>query len=108
MPDLMQTDELTQRILRIIAETQRKDPAQVTIDSSFEELGIDSMDGVNIVFALENEFNINVPDEEVKNIHSVRDMVDGTIRLIGQGGAGTEAGNSGQSGASGESAPAAS
>jgi acyl carrier protein len=75
-------DDLTPRILRIIAETQRKDPSQVTIDSSFEELGIDSMDGVNIVFALENEFNINVPDEEVKNIRSVRDMVEGVRRLI--------------------------
>src|ERR1035441_6229255 len=84
MPDLMQTDELTRRILRIIAETQRKDPAQVTIDSTFEELGIDSMDGVNIVFALENEFNINVPDEEVKTIRNVRDMVEGVIRLIEQ------------------------
>jgi acyl carrier protein len=82
MPDLMPSDELTKRVLRIIAETQRKDPAQVTIDSSFEELGIDSMDGVNIVFALENEFDINVPDEEVKSIRSVRDMVDGVIRLI--------------------------
>jgi acyl carrier protein len=78
----MSDDELTQRILHIIAETQRKDPAQVTIDSSFEELGIDSMDGVNIVFALENEFGINVPDEEVKKIHSVRDMVEGVLRLI--------------------------
>jgi acyl carrier protein len=78
----MADDELTQRILRIIAETQRKDPAQVTIDSSFEELGIDSMDGVNIVFALENEFDINVPDEEVKNIRSVRDMVEGVRKLV--------------------------
>ncbi len=89
MPDEMTTnadaggeDELTPRILRIIAETQRKDPSQVTIDSSFEELGIDSMDGVNIVFALENEFNINVPDDEVKNIRSVRDMVEGVRRLL--------------------------
>jgi acyl carrier protein len=73
---------LTERILRIIAEVQRKDPAQVTIDSSFEELGIDSMDGVNIVFALENEFNINVPDEEVKRIRSVREMVEGVSRLV--------------------------
>src|ERR1700679_323189 len=77
-------DDLTQRVLRIIAETQRKDPSQVTIDSSFEELGIDSMDGVNIVFALENEFNINVPDEEVKNIRSVRDMVEGVRKLVVQ------------------------
>jgi acyl carrier protein len=77
-------DELTTRVLKIIAETQRKDPATVTIDSSFEELGIDSMDGVNIIFALENEFNVNVPDEEVKNIRSVRDMVEGVRRLVEQ------------------------
>ena len=76
-------DDLTRRVLRIIAETQRKDVSQVTIESSFEELGIDSMDGVNIVFALENEFNINVPDEEVKNIRSVRDMVEGVRKLVG-------------------------
>lgn len=81
------SDNLTERVLRIIAETQRKDPAQVKIDSTFEELGIDSMDGVNIVFALENEFNVNVPDEEVKNIKTVRDMVDGVRRLVEQSGA---------------------
>ena len=85
--DSIPDDQLTQRVLRIIAETQRKDPSQVSAESSFEELGIDSMDGVNIVFALENEFNINVPDEEVKNIHSVRDMIDGVRRLVKQDGA---------------------
>jgi acyl carrier protein len=79
----MTKDEITGRILGIIAETQRKDPAQVTIDSSFEELGIDSMDGVNIVFALENEFDINVPDDDVKKLRSVREVVDGVIRLVG-------------------------
>ena len=96
----MQTDDLTPRVLRIIAETQRKDPSQVTIDSSFEELGIDSMDGINIIFALENEFNINVPDDDVKSIRSVRDVVEGVIRLVETNDAG--------SGAPGESAPAAS
>jgi acyl carrier protein len=100
MAGLMQTDELTPRVLRIIAETQRKDPSQVTIDSSFEELGIDSMDGINIIFALENEFNINVPDEEVKSIRSVRDVVEGVIRLVENAAA--------PGGAHGESAPAAS
>src|SRR5277367_4226694 len=77
-----ESDPLTKRVLTIIAETQRRDPAIVTIDSTFEELGIDSMDGVNIIFALENEFNINVPDEEVKNIRSVRDMVEGVRKLV--------------------------
>ena len=85
-PDLNPA-EVSTRVLRIIADNQRKDLSLVTVDSSFEELGIDSMDGVNIVFALENEFNINVPDEEVKNIHSVRDMIDGVRRLVEQDGA---------------------
>lgn len=109
MPDeLIPEDDLTPRILRIIAETQRKDVSQVTIDSSFEELGIDSMDGVNIVFALENEFNINVPDEEVKNIRSVRDMVEGVRKLVTQGASqGVEQGAAGQGNPSG-AAPASS
>ena len=83
IPDL-NTGDLTPRILRIIAETQRKEPSQVSIDSTFEELGIDSMDGVNIIFALENEFDINVPDEEVKTIRNVRDMVEGVRTLVKQ------------------------
>jgi len=77
----MPEDDITPRVLRIIAETQRKDAALVTIDSTFEELEIDSMDAVNIIFGLENEFSINVPDDEVKNIRSVRDMVEGVRKL---------------------------
>ena len=82
MPDEMSGDELTQRILRIIAETQRKEPAQVSIDSSFEELGIDSMDGVNIVFALENEFDVSIPDDEVRSVRGIRQMCEGVDRLL--------------------------
>ena len=78
----MTHNQITARILAIIAETQRKDPAEVTLDSSFEELGIDSMDGVNIVFALENEFDINVPDEDVKKLRSVREVVEGITKLV--------------------------
>lgn len=74
--------EVTDRVLRIIADNQRKDLSLVHIDSSFEELGIDSMDAVNIVFAIENEFNVNVPDEEMKNIRSVRDIVEGVQKLV--------------------------
>jgi acyl carrier protein len=34
------------------------------------------------VFAIENEFNVNVPDEEMKNIRSVRDIVEGVQKLV--------------------------
>lgn len=74
--------QVAARVLRIIADNQRKDLSLVTVASSFEELGIDSMDAVNIVFAIENEFNVNVPDEEMKNIRSVRDIVEGVCGLV--------------------------
>lgn len=74
-------DDLTTRVFHIIATTQRKDPALVTIDSTFQDLEIDSMDAVNIIFGLENEFSINIPDDKVKDIRSVRDMVEG-VRLL--------------------------
>lgn len=75
-------EELTDQILTTIAQAQRIPKEQVTLDSRFEDLGIDSMDGVNILFALENEFDITIPDSEAKGIASVREMVDGVIRLI--------------------------
>jgi len=74
-------EELTKRVLEIIAETMRKDVSVVHVDTPFEELGIDSMDAVNIVFALENEFNINIPDEVVKSIRGIPDMIEGVRSL---------------------------
>ena len=80
--------ELTERVRGIIATTQHLSQEKVTADSTFEELGIDSLDGINILFAVENEFNINIPDDAAQNIRSVRDVVDGIAKLIesGQGG----------------------
>src|SRR5690349_11205353 len=69
-----------ERVIRVIAATQHftaEKAAALTEESTFEELGIDSLDGINIVFALENEFNLNIPDEAAKNIRSVRDIVAG-------------------------------
>jgi acyl carrier protein len=78
------SDELTQRVLKTIASAQRIPVEKVKIDSTFEELGIDSMDGVNILFALENEFNITIPDEAAKQIRSIREMVDGVDKLLNE------------------------
>ena len=77
-------EQLTQRVLSVIAAAQRISPEKVTLDSSFQELGIDSMDGINILFALENEFDITIPDEQAKQIRSIREMVEGVGKLVAQ------------------------
>ena len=85
----MSNEELTERVRGIIAATQHVPKEKITADSTFQELGIDSLDGINILFAVESEFNINIPDDAAQNIRSVRDVVDGIAKLIdaGQGGA---------------------
>jgi acyl carrier protein len=81
------SDELTRRVISCIAESQKIPAETITLDSTFEELGIDSLDGVNILFALENEFNINIPDEGVQGVRGVRQMVEALDKLLASGGA---------------------
>lgn len=76
------SDELIQRVRKVIAASKRIPEERVTVDSAFEELGIDSMDAVEILFALENEFDISIPDEEVKTVRNVRQMVEGVGKLL--------------------------
>lgn len=75
-------DSLEARVLQVIAETQKIPHEAVTIDKTFEDLNIDSLDGINIIFALESEFNITIPDEGVENMKSVRDAVEGVRQLV--------------------------
>ena len=83
------SDELIERVRKVIATSKRIPEERVTIDSAFEELGIDSMDAVEILFALENEFDISIPDEEVKSVRNVRQMVEGVEKLLAAKSAGT-------------------
>jgi acyl carrier protein len=85
------SDELIARVRKVIAVSKRIPEEKVTIDSAFEELGIDSMDAVEILFALENEFDVNIPDDEVKTVRNVRQMVEGVERLLAAKAASTPA-----------------
>ena len=75
-------DEIEEKVLAVIAQVKRLPAESVALDSSFEQLGIDSLDGMNILFELEHEFDINIPDEQARSIHSVREMVEGVKKLL--------------------------
>jgi acyl carrier protein len=84
MPEDSEANDLGRQVIRVIAHTQRIPPERISLDSTFEELNIDSLDGINIIFALESEFDINIPDEGVQNMRSVRETVAGVRRLVQQ------------------------
>ena len=76
------SDEIAQRVLKVIATSKRIPLETVTIESEFQQLNIDSMDAVEILFALENEFDISIPDEQVRSVRNVRQMCEGVEKLV--------------------------
>jgi acyl carrier protein len=75
-------DSIQDRVLRVIATTRRVPLETVRPDSTFEELGIDSLDRLNILFELEGEFDIQIDDEQAKQVTSLQQMIDGITLLV--------------------------
>jgi acyl carrier protein len=82
MPELLETNDLNTRVFAVIAKAQRIPIETISLESTFEELKIDSLDGINIVFELENTFDVTIPDEGVQNMRTVRETVEGIRKLI--------------------------
>ncbi|HSY20332.1 MAG TPA: acyl carrier protein [Candidatus Acidoferrales bacterium] len=67
---------IDQRVKDIIVEQLGVKPEQVTPEAKFiEDLGADSLDTVELVMALEEEFGIEVPDEQAEKLQSVGDVI---------------------------------
>ena len=78
---------IQEQVIVILAEQAMIEPQDVTLDSTLEELGIDSMGLVEVIFAIEETFdvsvpfNANTPAESDFDISTVRSIVDGVARL---------------------------
>jgi acyl carrier protein len=73
----MSSEDIVRRVKDLIAESLGVNPAEVVADASFiDDLGADSLDIVELVMAIEKEFNINIPDEDAEKIATVQDAID--------------------------------
>lgn len=70
-------DNIEQRVKKIVAEQLGVNEADVKTESSFvDDLGADSLDTVELVMALEEEFECEIPDEEAEKITTVKQAID--------------------------------
>lgn len=68
--------EIEERVKKIIVDQLGVNATEVTSEASFvEDLGADSLDTVELVMALEEEFGIQIPDEEAEKIVTVKDAI---------------------------------
>jgi len=70
-------DELFERIQKMIADKLEIEESKITMDSSFRnDLGADSLDTYELVYAIEEELGISIPDEKANEFETVRDAYD--------------------------------
>ena len=69
------------RVINVISSSQKILTGIVTPDKTLEELGIDSFDGINLLYALEEEFNVSLPDD-ARNYTSVQAIIEGMEFII--------------------------
>ncbi|HEX7235101.1 MAG TPA: acyl carrier protein [Nitrosospira sp.] len=70
-------ENVEQRIKKIVAEQLGVNEAEVKSESSFvDDLGADSLDTVELVMALEEEFECEIPDEQAEKINTVQQAID--------------------------------
>jgi acyl carrier protein len=73
--------DIERQVIDIIAKKQKLDPAAVTVDSTFEQLGLDSLDAADLLFTVEDTFGIIVPDDAAQSMRTVRGVADAIRRL---------------------------
>ncbi len=83
--DLHSIDSIADRIFDIVAKERRIDRSTLTLDTKLEDVEIESVDLVEIIFAIEDEFDIDIPQDESEfKLETMRDIVEGVQRLIAE------------------------
>ena len=78
----MSDKSVEDRVIRVFADFKKVPPEEITMDTTFDELGFDSLDGLNLVFELEEEFDLTIPDDRVIEMKGVRQAVEGITALL--------------------------
>ena len=73
-------DTIATRVLEVLSKQLRKKPEQLTLETTLESLGIDSLGMVEVIFGLEEEFNISIPEsrdieQRSKGFATVADVI---------------------------------
>jgi acyl carrier protein len=74
-------DDVESRIIELVAKSKNLPTSDVRMDTTFDELQIDSLDKINLSFAVEEMFSIEIPDESLNSLKTVGDVVRGVESL---------------------------
>jgi acyl carrier protein len=84
MEDARVSKEIAGIVVASIAEIKGIAPESIQLDSAFEELKMDSLDGLDLFFKLEEEFDLTIPDERARSLRTVRNVVEEIEKLTSE------------------------
>lgn len=76
------SDAVAEKVIATLASVKRIPAEKITLETNLQEMGIDSLDVFTLLFELENAFHISIPDDDVRSIKTVNDIVEGIKRLL--------------------------
>ena len=81
MTDHLTQDEIFAQVAEKVAAQKEIEVEGIALDSKFEDLGVDSLDAMEILFELEDELDLDIPDHAARSMRTVADVVDGLGKL---------------------------
>ncbi len=76
------SQEIIGKVIASIAKVKKINPDTVTLDSTFEALKMDSLDGLDVFFELEEAFDLTIPDDRVRSLRTVGSVVEEIRKLL--------------------------
>jgi acyl carrier protein len=78
------TTDVAGKVISIIAAVKRIPAESVRPDATLAELGLDSLDKINVLFELESAFDVDIPDEDARNISTVGEIISKLQAVVSQ------------------------
>jgi acyl carrier protein len=75
-------EEIYQKVASLISQSNDIAPESISIDATFDELGMDSLDGLALISDLEAHYNITIPNQEAMKIRSIKETVEKLETLL--------------------------
>jgi acyl carrier protein len=75
-------EDISQAVIDILLRKKTLDPATIRPETTLASLGIDSLGGLEVMFAIEDRFNISIPVEEAASLKTVGAIIAGVQRLL--------------------------
>jgi acyl carrier protein len=79
---MSELDPVATKVIELIAQKKRIPPESITLDSTFLELGIDSLDGMDLLFNFEESFKLTIPDDVAQQMKSVRQVTEAVLAAL--------------------------